>query len=139
MAEESQIAVPQAQTASATSTMAIAAPLVGWLIPGGGHFLQKRYTRGALLFISVVCMFFLGLMMQGKVYTPNTGDVLDMLGFIGDIGNGALYMLARVNDWGRGAVNLATADYGTKFIVVSGLLNVISAVDAHQIAIGKKQ
>ena len=35
-------------------------------------------------------------------------------------------------------VNLAMADYGTKFMIVAGLLNVISAVDAHQIAIGKK-
>jgi hypothetical protein len=33
---------------------------------------------------------------------------------------------------------LATADYGTKFIIVSGLMNVISAVDAYHIAIGKK-
>jgi hypothetical protein len=34
---------------------------------------------------------------------------------------------------------MATADYGTKFIIVAGLLNIVSAVDAHQVAIGKKQ
>jgi hypothetical protein len=62
-----------------------------------------------------------------------------MLGFVGDIGAGGLYILARVMDWGRGAIHLATADYGTKFVIVSGLLNVISAVDAHHIATGKKQ
>jgi hypothetical protein len=33
---------------------------------------------------------------------------------------------------------LASADYGTKYIIVAGLLNVISAIDAHQIALGKK-
>jgi len=33
----------------------------------------------------------------------------------------------------------ANANYGTVFIVVAGLLNIVSAVDAHQIAIGKKQ
>jgi hypothetical protein len=41
-------------------------------------------------------------------------------------------------DWGRGAINLATADYGTKYIIVAGLLNIISVVDAYDIAIGKK-
>ena len=76
--------------------------------------------------------------MQGKVYRANAGDILDMLGFIGDLGAGGLYIITRVMDWGQGAINLATADYGTKFIIVAGLLNVISAVDAHHIAIGKK-
>jgi len=36
-------------------------------------------------------------------------------------------------------ITKATADYGSKFIVVAGLLNFISAVDAYHIAIGKKQ
>jgi hypothetical protein len=32
----------------------------------------------------------------------------------------------------------ATADYGTKFLIVAGLLNFIAAADAHHIALGKK-
>ena len=42
-------------------------------------------------------------------------------------------------DWGIGNIQRAVADYGTKYIVVAGLLNVISAIDAYHIAIGKKQ
>ena len=118
--------------------MAVAAPVLGWIVPGGGHFLQKRWGRGALLALSVTCMFVFGLMMQGKVYSANFGDILDVLGFVGDLGAGGLYLLTRAFDWGHGSINLATADYGTKFIIVAGLLNVISAVDAHDIAIGKK-
>jgi hypothetical protein len=118
--------------------LAIIAPVVGWLIPGTGHLIQRRWWRGALLLISVTAMFVLGVLMQGKVYRANAGDILDMLGFIGDLGAGGLYIITRVMDWGQGAINLATADYGTKFIIVAGLLNVISAVDAHHIAIGKK-
>lgn len=118
---------------------AVAALIVGWLVPGGGHLLQQRWWRGLLLFVSVTTMFTLGILMQGKVYAPNTGDILDMLGFIGDVGAGGLYLLARIFDWGQGAIHRATADYGTKFIIVAGLLNVISAVDAYDIAIGKKQ
>ena len=127
-----------AKVAPQTNSMAIIAPLAGWLLPGLGHFIQRRWIRGLLLMVAVLTMFFTGLAMQGKVYSFNTGDLLDILGFIGDIGVGALYFVARMMDWGIGNIHRAVADYGTKYIVVAGLLNIIAAVDAHHIAIGKK-
>ena len=81
----------------------------------------------------------LGLAMDGRIYKANGGDILDILGFIGDIGAGGLYIVAKGMGWGQGAIHRATADYGTKYIIVAGLLNVICAVDAFHIAIGKKQ
>ncbi len=126
----------QAQPATA---MAVLAPALGWFIPGAGHLIQKRWGRGFLLMLSVVAMFVLGILMEGKVYAFNVGDVLDILGFIGDLGAGGLYIVSRALDIGRGAISLATADYGTKYIIVAGLLNIISMVDAYDIAIGKKQ
>jgi hypothetical protein len=122
-----------------TGMMTVVAPLAGWLVPGLGHIIQKRYTRGGLIFASVTLMFFCGLGMRGKIYGFNLGDLLDMLGFVGDLGNGLLYFLALACDWGQAAIFRATADYGTKFLVCGGLLNVIAAIDAHHIAIGKKQ
>src|SRR5262249_41483357 len=77
------------------TTISVAAPIVGWLIPGAGHLIQKRWIRGLLLMLSIVLMFVLGVMMDGHVYKPNGGDVLDILGFIGDVGAGALYMVVR--------------------------------------------
>jgi hypothetical protein len=127
-----------AKAAPQTNSMATIAPLAGWLVPGLGHIIQRRYLRGLLLMASVFVMFFAGLGMEGKVYSFNTGDLLDILGFIGDIGAGALYFTARMMDWGLGNIHRAVADYGTKYIVVAGLLNIIAAVDAHHIAIGKK-
>jgi hypothetical protein len=115
------------------------APIAGWLLPGLGHFIQRRWIRGLLLMLAVFIMFFAGLGMQGKVYQFNTGDLLDILGFVGDLGAGVLYFIARSMDWGAGNIHRAVADYGTKYIVVAGLLNVIAAVDAYHIAIGKKQ
>jgi Family of unknown function (DUF6677) len=120
------------------SSMATLAPVAGWLFPGMGHFIQRRYGRGLLLMLAVFIMFFAGLAMQGKVYAFNTGDLLDILGFVGDLGSGMLYFIARSMDWGGGNIHRAVADYGTKYIVVAGLLNIIAAVDAHHIAIGKK-
>lgn len=112
--------------------------IAGWLIPGAGHFLLKKWVRGSLLFVSVVAMFGIGLALKGKVYGPNTAELLDMLNFAGDLGTGLLYALARVFDLGQAAVQIAIADYGTKFIVVAGLLNIIAAVDAHSLATGRK-
>ena len=130
------------QTAVATpapTAMALLAPAIGWLIPGAGHLIQKRWIRGLLLMVSVVAMFAFGLAMDGKIYKPNTGDLLDILGFVSDLGAGGLYILGRMFDWGGTAISIAVADYGTKYIAVAGLLNIISAVDAYHIAIGKKQ
>jgi hypothetical protein len=121
------------------SVMSVVAPALGWLIPGAGHIIQKRWLRGALLFISIVTLFLLGLGMQGRIYKANGGDILDILGFVGDVGAGALYILTVFNDWGQGAIQFATADYGTKFMIVAGLLNFIAVADAYHIAIGKKK
>jgi hypothetical protein len=126
-------------TAPPLTAMAVLAPAIGWLIPGAGHLIQRRWIRGLLLMSSVVILFVLGVLMDGKVYEFNTGDLLDMLGFVGDLGAGALYIVTRAMDWGKGAIQLASADYGTKYIITAGLLNIISAVDAYDIAIGKKQ
>jgi hypothetical protein len=129
----------KAAPAETVSAMSVIAPAVGWLIPGAGHMIQKRWIRGALLFVSIVTLFLLGLGMQGRIYKANGGDILDILGFVGDVGAGGLYLLSLAMDWGQGAIAFATADYGTKFMIVAGLLNFIAVADAYHIAIGKKQ
>jgi hypothetical protein len=125
--------------AQPVSLMAILAPALGWLIPGEGHMIQRRWIRGVLLLLSITTLFLLGLAMDGRIYKANGGDILDILGFIGDLGAGGMYLGTLSEDWGRGAIAFATADYGTKFMIVAGLLNFISIADAYHIAIGKKQ
>jgi hypothetical protein len=125
--------------AEPVSMMSVLAPAVGWLIPGAGHMIQKRWIRGGLLFVSIVALFLLGLAMQGRIYKANGGEILDILGFIGDVGAGALYVITLAMNWGQGAIQFATADYGTKFMIVAGLLNFIAIADAYHIAIGKKK
>src|SRR6202021_3246544 len=80
--------------------------IAGWLIPGAGHLMQRKWIRGGLIMVSILAMFTIGLSLKGKIYSPNTGDLLDILNFAGDLGNGLLYVLARIFDLGRAAVQV---------------------------------
>jgi hypothetical protein len=113
--------------------------LAGWLVPGAGHLLTRHWIRAAVLFSAITLMFVLGLLMQGKLYVGDPSDPLTFLGFLADLGSGLLNIGGRIMGAGQAPVQVVTADYGTKFIVVAGLLNVIAAVDAHNLAIGRKQ
>ena len=115
---------------------------LGWLIPGGGHFLLNRPGRGALLLASVVLMFLLGRMMRGAMFQPHTGDVLTTIiycgGFLGDLASGLLYLLAIWMGYSQPDMAGHVHDYGTKFLVAAGLLNVLAMVDAYEIATKEK-
>jgi hypothetical protein len=124
--------------ATQESRLGYIALIAGWLIPGAGHLLLKRWGRGVLILASISCMFVLGIMMGARLYAPNAGDLLDILGFLGDLGAGLPYLIGHGMGLGQAPVQVVTADYGAKFVVVAGLLNLISAVDAHSIAIGRK-
>ena len=115
---------------------------LGWLIPGGGHMLLKRQGRAAMVMASVTLMFLFGLFMRGSMFTPQSGDPLTILinygGFIGDMASGILYLLATWLGYNQPDVAGHVYDYGTKFLVSAGLLNVLAMVDAYEIATGKK-
>jgi TM2 domain-containing membrane protein YozV len=111
--------------------------ILGWLVPGAGHFLLKKWGRGALLAVSILGMFAIGIAMQGQIHT-GAKDILDMLSMAGDLGTGLLYVVGRVMGWGTALPQETTADWGSRFIVVAGLLNVIAAVDAHNLRTGRK-
>jgi TM2 domain-containing membrane protein YozV len=118
------------------------AVLLGWLLPGGGHFYLKRTGRGLLLLLAVTGMFLCGLMMRGAMFHPQTGDLLTTLintgGFIGDVCSGVLYLLSVWLGYNQPDMAGAVHDYGTKFLVTAGLLNILAMVDAFEIAAGRK-
>lgn len=116
--------------------------LLGWLIPGGGHFLLRRRGRAWMISLSVILMFLFGLFMRGAFFTPQTGDLLTTLinvgGFVGNLCTGLLYFLATWLGYDQPDLAGHVHDYGTKFLVSAGLLNILGMVDAYEIASGKK-
>ena len=118
------------------------AVVLAWLVPGGGHLLLKRKGRGALLMASVTGMFVCGLLMGGSMFQPKSGDMLTTLintgGFLGDVCSGILYLLSVWLGYSQPDVAGAVHDYGAKFLVTAGLLNVLAMVDVFEIAAGRK-
>ena len=116
--------------------------LAAWIIPGAGHFLLKKNIRGALIAASVVIMFLFGLMMRGPMFHPMGGDLLTTIiyygGFLSHVASGILYFLTAALGYDQPDVAGHVHDYGTKFLVGAGLLNVLAMVDAYEIATGKK-
>lgn len=120
-----------------------AAPvLLGWLLPGGGHFYLKRSSHGWLLLFSILGMFALGLLTRGRMFDPVTGDlfttVVNWGGYLSDMATGLLYFATTWLGYDQGRQATAVADYGTKFLVCAGLLNVLAIIDAFEIAVGRK-
>lgn len=115
---------------------------VAWLVPGGGHMLLKRQGRAALIMASITLMFLFGLFMRGSMFTPQGGDMLTILinygGFVGDLASGILYLTATWLGYNQPDIAGHVYDYGTKFLVSAGLLNVLAMVDVYEIAAGKK-
>jgi len=118
---------------------AFACMALGWLIPGLGHVVQKKYARGVTFFISIFAMTGLGLLMGGRVYPFQTENPLTILAFFADIGNGAFYLLARTLSIGPGFLERMTFEFGTAYIAGAGLMNYLVALDAFDIAVGKKK
>lgn len=116
---------------------------LAWLIPGSGHLLLGRRGRGAIVCATVLAAFLIGVLMRGPMFHPGgNGDLLSRLiqigGFIGDLAAGLPYFLSA---WlGYAPPDLAghAPDYGSKFLVAAGLLNILGIVDAYEIATHQK-
>jgi len=91
---------------------------------------------------AITSMFVCGLMMRGAMFQPESGDLLTTLintgGFIGDLASGILYLLSQWLGYTQADMAGAVHDYGTKFLVTAGLLNILAMVDAFEIAVRRK-
>ena len=133
------MASKQAATRSSLEpSLPVVPVLAAWLIPGGGHLWQRHWGRGGLLLFSVGSMFALGLAMRGRFFELMPANIVETLGFLGDLGTGLLFLGARFFGYDQDVMASPMADYGTKFLLVAGLLNILCILDAYDIATGKK-
>ncbi len=106
--------VASSQEESKPASTWILPVVAAWLVPGGGHFLQKKTGRGALILASVGLMFLFGMFMRGMMFTPEKGDILTTLinygGFVCDVASGAFYFAAAM--FGYAAPDMAGDVHG---------------------------
>ena len=117
---------------------AVLAAVCALLFPGLGHLVLGKWIRALLFAFAILLLFALGIFLEGKLYYLDLSQPILNLPFLASASTGLPYLLAR--SWGYGAGNLLNPsfDYGTTFVVVAGLLNLLVTLNAYDISVGRK-
>jgi hypothetical protein len=130
-----------------TPAMAWAVGVAAWIIPGAGHLMIQKWTRAAVMGGGVWLCFFVGLTMGGHMFdlSPDQGSstLLQVPPMIANLGSGILYITCWLLGVGFAddpqQAARATYEYGNTFLLIAGLLNYLTMLDAFDIAAGRKQ
>ena len=125
-------AVPMARTITATvATFIVPRPCA--FGQGGARRDYRRRHHG---------MFALGFAMEGHLYKPDPNEWLTWFFSFLNAGMGLPYLVCVLADWGvqitPGQAAKVTFEYGNTFLCVAGALNMLAAMDAYDIGIGRK-
>lgn len=121
--------------------------LAAWIVPGAGHLLQGKWGRGLLLGGAVWVMFVVGLMVGGHLFglggsEQGVSALLQVPPTIANLGSGLLYLVCWATNTGFAdsaeQAKRATFEYGNTFLLVAGLMNYLSMLDAFDIRAGRK-
>jgi hypothetical protein len=118
--------------------LALGAAVAGWLVPGMGHVLLRKWDKAIVYLFAVGTLALVGIWMRGNVFSSNATDAFDMLGFLADIGSGIFYFLAGTINPAGGDVSRASGDYGTRLFATAGVLNLLCVLEVLQIGFGSK-
>jgi Family of unknown function (DUF6677) len=117
-----------------------------WFVPGLGHLLQQRWWRALLMGGAVWLSFFIGLAMGGHMFDLNapegSSQALQAPPMIANLGAGALYIISWLLGYGfaddPAQAARATYEYGNTFLLIAGLMNYLTMLDAFDIAVRRK-
>jgi hypothetical protein len=137
MTDETQV-TPEPQHGSPPETRALLLGVAGWILPGLGHALQKMWGRALACFLTVAALVVIGAGMRGNLFTADGGDAFASLGYLADLGAGSFYVVAKSLETHGSDVSHADGDYGTRFLAVAGVLNLLAALHAYEAARGRK-
>ncbi len=118
------------------------AGIAGLLMPGAGHALAKCRGRAAVYFICTLGLFCFGVLYGARLqFHIGFDDPLAVVRSTAQVVVGAPYFLARLLGLGQdpALITRNTFEYGSTFTEVAGLLNILVALDAFDIAAGRKK
>jgi len=111
----------------------------GWLVPGGGYLLTRRYVQFGLSLGLVLTASVSGVALGGGNLWPRPADlaglslftvVLAKAAALTKLLAGAPYLLARLSGYSQNAFDGRLQEYGTTLLVIAGLLNLLALADA---------
>jgi len=133
------VAVKTVSRKATFSFAGLGVALLAWAVPGLGHLVLGRWRRALAFFVSVAGLAIAGYLLRGNVFPQHASDAFGRLGFFADAGTGVFYYLAHFFERIGPDVSRASGDDGTRFIAAAGLVNLLSAFDAYEIAAGRRR
>lgn len=120
------------------TSKALMVSVLAWLLPGAGHLVLGKWGRALTYLAAVGALAVGGLLLRGNVFSWSSEDPFSSLGFLADLGSGVFYFFAHNIEKLGPDVSRAAGDYGTRLVATAGVLNLLCAFDAHEIARGRK-
>lgn len=133
----------------------LVAGVLAWLLPGAGHFYQRRFAKGILFMSCILAIYFFGLAMaEGRVVYASWNKVEKRWQYALQLGVGlpatpAILQSLRIRSGGEPLLGGIMApptspevlsswherlnsrfEMGTLYTVVAGLLNILAIYDA---------
>lgn len=117
----------------------VVACTLAWLWPGAGHLYAGSPRRGIGFLLALGTLFGLGVAMHARLaWYFGLEDPLALLRSLSQMALGAPYVLARALVDPAGVPTSPMHEYGNTFTEVAGLLNVLVALDARDVALGRR-
>jgi len=113
----------------------------GWLAPGGGYLLQRRYVQFAMSVALVVCATVAGIALHGANLWPQSAELegLDSFtmgmaraGGVAKLLAGAPYWIGRLFA-SQTFLSGQTHEYGTTLLMLAGAFNLLALADSLQL------
>ena len=116
--------------------------LAAWAVPGLGHFLLHRRFRAGVFAVATGGLFWLGISLSAHLTMPGDAETFALFKFLGAVGSGAHYLLARLLGFGVGDVlalkEALTNEHGITCLYTAGIINVLAVADALEIRAGRR-
>ena len=112
--------------------------LLAWLVPGAGHLLLGRKRRAVIFFILVLAMATIGCQLDGRLWWMWHGSPLQVLATLGCAGLGLPFFALHLFFDYQGSLSAAGYEYGSTFLLTSGLMNLLLVLDVWDIGRGIK-
>ena len=122
--------------------------VAGWLLPGGGYLLLRRYGRFAVFFSLVAIASLAGVMLGGSNLWPGADQLQGLDGMAALLARGGAlakalaggpYLAARAAGYAQTYLAGSVHEYGTALLAVAGLLNLMAIAGAWELRQSEEQ